>query len=151
MKIIHFTEGATDRLNSIPAKNVGFVPLAHGEDTYVTCLHLLPGASVTEPPTSSSCAFMVVSGLTTLTVTATGVPADLSAGMGVVLPKGEGYFLQSPDGAIVITVHAEDLQATAEGISTPQRIMGQTWPGERVIRYPETPILPPNVRYLRPK
>ena len=50
--------------------------------------------------------------------------------MGIVLGTGERYSLESSKGAILIIVEAKQLSPTREGISTPQRIMGQRWPGE---------------------
>ena len=44
-------------------------------------------------------------------------------------------------GAIVIAVNAERLNVSKEAVSTPERIMGQVWPGER-------PCIPSNVRYI---
>lgn len=46
--------------------------------------------------------------------------------------------IKSETGAILIVVEAERLQATECGISTPQRIIGQLWPGEVLGQKPRT-------------
>lgn len=51
MKVIHFTEGAAEPFESSQVSFTKFVPLLQGTaETYVTCLHFLPGASVVELP-----------------------------------------------------------------------------------------------------
>ena len=42
------------------------------------------------------------------------------------------YRLNSDWGAIAIVVESERLEATERGISTPERIWGELWPGESV-------------------
>ena len=54
----------------------------------------------------------------------------MSGGMGVVLDAGNAVRVWSDDGAVLILVEAPRLIATRRGISTPDRIMGQGWPGE---------------------
>ena len=67
MKVIHFTEGAAEPFESSQVSLTKFVPLLQGPaDTYVTCLHFLPGASVVELPTAHECALLVVSGFATV-------------------------------------------------------------------------------------
>ena len=142
MKVIHFTEGAAEHFESSQVTLTKFVPLLQGTtDTYVTCLHLLPGASIVELPTSQECALIVVSGSATILNAAPRFSVDLWPGMGVVVEEGEGYALQSSEGAVVIAVNAERLNVSKEAISTPDRILGQTWSGEE-------PGIPGNVRYL---
>ena len=49
MKVIHFTEGAAEPFESSQVSLAKFIPLLQGTaETYVTCLHFLPGASVVE-------------------------------------------------------------------------------------------------------
>jgi hypothetical protein len=54
--------------------------------------------------------------------------------MGFVVDKKEPYSLRSDTGAIVLIVEATTLTAHARGISTPQRIAGQTWPSDVLIQ-----------------
>ena len=51
--------------------------------------------------------------------------------LGVVIKSRQHHSLHSPTGAVAIAVESGRLQATQEAISTPERIMGQRWPGER--------------------
>ena len=130
MRVIHFTEGATDLVLGLNAHEVRSVPLAGGDGfSNITCLHLLPGSSLIDRLTEQDSALLVVSGRVTATYDL-GVHIDLSGGMGIVLKAGEWYSLESSKGAILIVVEAKQLSPTPEGISTPQRIMGQRWPGE---------------------
>jgi hypothetical protein len=55
----------------------------------------------------------------------------MSGGMGLVLGAGEAFRVESNEGAILIVVEAPRLIPTSRGYSTPDRIMGQCWPGER--------------------
>jgi hypothetical protein len=132
MKVIHFTHGATDALNAgFRAIGVGSVSLADGAgDTHVTCLHFVPGATILAPPVTHDSALLIVYGQVDVLPDAGG-RASLSAGMGVVIEAGQHYSVKSQAGAaIAIAVESRRLQATAQAISTPERIMGQRWPGE---------------------
>jgi hypothetical protein len=60
------------------------------------------------------------------------VGATLSCGMGIVVKVSDPYRLESDRGAIVLTLESEQLEATAMGISTPARILGQRRPGEEL-------------------
>jgi hypothetical protein len=51
--------------------------------------------------------------------------------MGLVTKAGELDKLQSDGGGIVLLIESDTLEATESAISTPERIMGQFWPGER--------------------
>ena len=85
MKVIHFTEGAADFFESSRVSLTKFVPLLQGTgDTYVTCLHLLPGAMMVELPTSQACALIVVSGFMTANTFEPNVSVELRAGVGVM-------------------------------------------------------------------
>ena len=131
MQIIHFTQGATDELSGFRALGVGSVPLADGSgDTHVTCLHFCPGAKILAPPVTHDSALLIVSGEVNV-VFDVGGRAHLSAGMGVITDAGQHYSLESRTGAIAIAVESQRLQATVRAISTPERIMGQRWPGEQ--------------------
>ena len=84
---------------------------------------------------------MVVSGSATILNFEPRFSVDLWPGVGVLVEEGEGYALQTAQGAIVIAVNAERLNVSKEAISSPERVMGQTWPGE-------DPSLPSNVHYI---
>jgi mannose-6-phosphate isomerase-like protein (cupin superfamily) len=126
MRIIHFTQGATDELSGFRALGVSSVPLADGSgDTHVTCLHFGPGAKILAPPVTHDSALLIVSGSVEVVFDAGG-RAHLSAGMGVVIDAGQHYSLESPTGAIAIAVESQRLQATARAIATPRPHHGPT-------------------------
>lgn len=128
-QFIHFTEGATDPLEEFDARGVRFVPLAAGEeerDATVSCLHFAAGGWIAEAPCFHDGVLLVVHG----ELTVCGMSRlQLYPGMGVVLGAGQPAQLESRQGAIVIAIESPRLRATARGISTPERIMGQRWPG----------------------
>jgi hypothetical protein len=94
MKVIHFTEGVAEPFESSRVSCTKFIPLLQGPaDTYVTCLHFLPGANVYELPTSQECALIVVSGSATVLNLDPRFSVELRAGVGVVVEEGEGYSL----------------------------------------------------------
>ena len=64
--------------------------------------------------------------------TVKGSPIALLAGVGDVLEIGEFYRIHTEQGAIVLAVECDQLNPTAEGISRPERIAGQLWPGRQV-------------------
>jgi hypothetical protein len=130
MQIIHFTEGATDGLEGFQARDVRSVPLVHGSgDTRLTCLHLSPKAYILDAPITDAHALLVVSGRVTV-VFLDGGRAWLSGGMGVVIAAGDRYSIESEPGAIILAVECKEMAPTDRAISTPERIMGQRWPGE---------------------
>ncbi len=130
MQVVHFTEGATDLIWGSCSKGTRFVPLADGEgDTHVSCLHLMPGGNACEPPVTHDCALVIVHGRVTVIPAKTDARIDLSA-VGFVVRAAECYSLETQEGAIVIVIDSQRLEATECGISTPARIAGQRWPGE---------------------
>jgi len=131
MRVIHFTQGATDPLWN-PASGARYVPLADGfGTTHLSCLHLEPGAKVPEAPTGAATALLLVHGYGVLwTHHPSELRIDISPGMGFVFEAGARYSLQSRTEMIYLLVEATTLEATAAGISTPDRIRGQLWPGE---------------------
>jgi hypothetical protein len=129
--VVFFVEGATDPIDAFGAVGVRHVPLATGPedcDTRVSCFHLAAGARITEIPTCQDSVFLVVQGY--LTADWCSGDIEMSAGMGVVLEAGRAVRVWSDDGAVLILVEAPRLVATQRGVSTPDRIMGQGWPGE---------------------
>jgi hypothetical protein len=133
MLIIHFTQGATDPLTTHDAKGVRFLPLADGTgESHLSCAHLEPGATVNAPSLTHAVALLVVHGRTTVT-TELDARIRLSGGMGAVLGRDEPYSIESDTGAIVLIVESTELAAHSRGISSPDRIAGQTWPSDGVV------------------
>jgi len=131
MKVIHFTHGATDPLEGFGATGARFLPLADGiGDTHVSCMHLEKGARIAWPSRTHAAALLVVHGRITVTAHAR---IDIHAGMGCVFDKDESYSLTSEPGAIVLILESEELTPDARGISTPERIAGQTLPSDTVL------------------
>jgi mannose-6-phosphate isomerase-like protein (cupin superfamily) len=132
MDVIHFTQGATDPLNAFDSIGVRFLPLADGQgDTHVSCAHLNPGAEIQAPSLTHAAALLVVHGR--ITVTTPEARIDIHAGMGCVFEKGEPYSLRSDAGAILIILESDQLVTNRRGVSTPERIAGQTWPSDTVL------------------
>jgi hypothetical protein len=68
MRVIHFTQGATDPLRQFRATGAHFVPLADGSgDTHVSCLHLEKGGRITAPSITHAAALLIVHGRITIT------------------------------------------------------------------------------------
>jgi hypothetical protein len=136
MRVIHFTQGATDKLTGFGSSGARFVPLADGTgDSHVSCLHLEEGARVNAPAISHAAALLVVHGRITIT-THLDARIQFSGGMGTVFADHERYTIESATGAIVLVVEAADLKPHARGISTPQRIAGQRWPSASLLTTP---------------
>lgn len=131
MRVIHFTQGATDPLWN-PASGAHYVPLADGfGTTHVSCLHLEPGAKIPEAPSGAATALLLVHGYGVLWAHHPHeCRLEVCPGMGFVFESGSRYSLQSRTGMIYLLVESTSLEATAAGISTPDRIRGQHWPGE---------------------
>lgn len=131
MDVIHFTKGATDPLTAFAAKGGAFVPLADGDgELHLGCLHLDPGAEIRAPSLSHAAALLIVHGRIIVSTVEPFIRIDFSGGMGCVFESNEAYSLRSETGAIVLVVESSWLAAHRRGISTPQRIAGQTWPGD---------------------
>ncbi len=134
MQVIHFTQGATDWLTGFSARRSRSVSLATGTgDTHLGCLHLMPGARIDEPPITHDCALLVVHGQV-LVLEDVGSRVILSRGTGTVMKAGSRYQMESERGAIVLTFESKRLAATLQGISSPDRIAGQHWPGNHLQR-----------------
>jgi mannose-6-phosphate isomerase-like protein (cupin superfamily) len=131
VQVIHFTEGATDQLWGSRGRGVRFVTLMEGNgDVHVTCLHLSPGAHISDLSATHDRAALVLHGKVVVHGGETGARLDLRPGVGVVVPAGERFSIDTAEKAIVLTMEAQWLDATLAGISTPARIQGQRWPGE---------------------
>jgi redox-sensitive bicupin YhaK (pirin superfamily) len=135
LQIIHFTQGACDALRTHDAKGVHFLPLADGQgDTHVACAHLDPGAEIQAPSLTHAAALLVVHGrITIVSERGSTRNINISAGMGAVVEPQEPYTFKSDSGAILLIVEAEQLSAHERGISSPERIAGQSWPSDAVL------------------
>jgi hypothetical protein len=129
MDVIHFTRGATDPLTAFDAHGVGFLPLTDGSgNPHLGCAHLDPGATIAAPSLTHAVTLRVVHGRVTLSTKEPETRLDLSGGVGAILQKGEGYSLTGDIGAILLILEADQLSAHPRGISSPDRIAGQSWP-----------------------
>jgi hypothetical protein len=136
MRVIHFTHGATDPLEGFDAGGAHYVPLADGHgDTHLSCMHLEQGGKISAPSISHAATLLVVHGRITI---ATHLDARIrfSGGMGAAFERHEPYTIESATGAIVLIVEATELKPHARGISTPERIAGQRWPGDAILTTP---------------
>ena len=107
---------------------MGFLPLAEGRgDSHLGCAHLDPGATVAAPSLTHAVTLLVVQGRVTLRTVKPPNRFDLSAGAGAILQKDESYSLDSDIGAILLILETDELAAHPRGISSPDRIAGQTW------------------------
>ena len=142
LNVVHFTHGATDPLYGHRSHGVNIVLIADGggaDETYVSCLHFEPGGWVMDPPVGRDSVILVVHGEVTLDERCPSLIRHcLSPGVGLVLSADTPHRMESQTGAILIVVEAERLQATESGISTPDRIFGQLWPGETLDEKPRT-------------
>ena len=130
MDVIHSIHGATDPLAAFDACGVSFLPLTEGGgDSHLSCAHLDPGATIEAPSLTHAAALLIVHGRVTLCTEDLMSRFDLSAGVGAVLQREERYSLSSDAGAIVLILEADELTPHPRGISSPERIAGQSWPG----------------------
>ena len=131
MDVIHFTEGATIPLREFGEIGARFVPLAQGHGTAsLSALHLEPGARLQTPSISHAAALLVVHGRIKIVRSAPASVIVIHAGMGAVFGPEEPYAMECEEGAVALIVEADGLIADARGISTPERIAGQRWPGD---------------------
>jgi hypothetical protein len=129
MNVIHFTQRATDTLDSLNATAARFLPLADGTgNVHVSCLHLEEGGTVTAPSIDHVAALLCVHGRITITILDPAMRIDIHAGMGCILNSNEAYSIESVTGAIVIIVESDSLCPHERGISSPERIAGARWP-----------------------
>jgi mannose-6-phosphate isomerase-like protein (cupin superfamily) len=131
VQVIHFTEGATDKLWGSLGRGARFVTLLEATgDVHVTCLHLSPGAHISDPSVTHDRAALVVYGKVAIHGGEPERRVDLHAGEGVIIPAGQRFSIDSAGKAIVLTVEAQWVEPALAGLSTPARIEGQSWPGE---------------------
>jgi hypothetical protein len=133
MRVIHFTEGAADRLQGFGSKGVRFLPLADGSgESHIGCVHLAPGATIEAPSLTHAAALLVVHGRVSIKNEDPFIKIQVHAGMGCVFERHEPYSLQCATGAVLLIVESHELKAHRRGISTPGRIAGQRWPSDSV-------------------
>jgi len=103
MRVIHFTQGATDPLQGLDAAGASFLPLADGKgNTHISCLHLESGAKISSPSLTHAAALLCVHGRITVPTHQSGI--NIHAGSGCVFEKNEPYFLTSDSGAVLLIV-----------------------------------------------
>lgn len=129
MDVIHVTHGATDPLTAFDACGVCILPLTEGgADSQLGCAQLDPGATIEAPSLTHAATLLIVHGRVTLDTEDPIGRFDLSAGVGAVLQREERYSLSSDAGAIVLILEADEL--TPHPRASPERIAGQSWPGD---------------------
>ena len=133
LDVIHFTEGAAERLPGSPPGGAGLVSLIEGcGDIDVFCLHLSPDAELCDVSMTHDRTVLVLHGsLVAMAGPLSGARVDLAPGMGVVLKSGERFeVLECPEGAVLLLVEAQWLDASRVGMPAPGRVAGQRWPEE---------------------
>jgi hypothetical protein len=130
LQVIHFTAGATDPLTEPHVQGARFVQLARGSGAaQLGCLHLAAGGSLPRRSMPHDSALMTVHG--TISVIADdGLRLDICSGVGVTLNAGEYFSLESESGGVMVLFQCQRLEALESGISSPERIRGQDWPGD---------------------
>jgi hypothetical protein len=132
VQVIHFTEGAADQLWGSLGCSARFITLMEATgDVLLTCLHLSPGAHLSDLSVTHDRAALVVHGK--VVIHGGGEPEhriDLSAGVGVIIPAGQRFSINCAEKAIVLIMEAEWLEPALAGMSTLASVEGQTWPGE---------------------
>jgi hypothetical protein len=132
MDVIHFTKAAADPLKAFAATGASLLPLADGNgNTHISCLHLEMNGNEA-PSITHAAALLVIHGRITVETPTPQIRIDLHAGSGCIVEKDEAYSLNSEEGAILLIVESQELTAHASATSTPQRIVGATWPADRV-------------------
>jgi hypothetical protein len=130
LQVIHFTEGAADPLQELEAHGARFVQLAEGSgESHLGCLHLGAGGKLPRRSIYEASALLTVHGSVTF-IEDSGLRLEVAGGMGVMLIAHEFFALESLAGGIMVLIRCRHLKASEGGISTPQRISGQRWPGE---------------------
>ena len=132
MQVIHFTEGASDWFDGIVPNTLVLYhsPLGEGE-AHLRCLHLAPGAPTNNPPATLDYAHLV-GHCQILVIQDPGGRANLLCGMGMIIKATVPCRLECERGAIVLAVGSQRPEPTARGISIPERIAGQHWPGQEL-------------------
>lgn len=130
MQVIHFTAGATDPLIEPGVKGARFVQLARGSgEARLGCLHLAAGSGLPRRSMPQDAALLTVQGNITV-VADDGLRLDILSGVGIILSADEFFSLESSTGGVMLLVQCQNLGALESGISKPERIRGQKWPGE---------------------
>jgi hypothetical protein len=139
VQVIHFTRGATDPLRQPRVHDAHFVQLAAGTgESRLGCIHIGGGGSLPRRSVPHDSTLLTVHGNITL-IADTGLRLRLASGMGVVLSANEHFALETDEGGIMLLIQCERLEALEGGISTPDRIRGQQWPGDPAVSTPPAP------------
>lgn len=131
MQVIHFTEDATDQLWGSLGPGARIVTLLEATgDVHVTCLHLSPGSHISDLSVTHDRAALVVHGKVAIHGGKPEHRLDLSAGVGVIVPAGQRFSIDSAEKSIVLTMEAQWLESAFDEISTSASNPGERWPGE---------------------
>jgi hypothetical protein len=132
MITIHFTYLAADPLAGFGAIGARFLLLMEGQgNSDISCLNLDSNSKVASLSLAHAAALICVHGRIIVTTRRPQTRIDIHAGMGCAFDAGERFAIESTAGAIVLVVESDCLSAQERGISTPARIAGATWPGEK--------------------
>ena len=105
-------------------------PWGEGE-AHLRCLYLVPGTPINDPPATHDYAHLVVQEQALVIQDPRG-RANLLCGMGMTIKATVRCCLESERGAIVLAVESQRPEPAAQGISIPERISGQQWPGQEL-------------------
>ena len=132
MQVIHFTEGASDWSTDFLANTLVLYHSSWGEgEALVRYLHLVPGTPINDPPATHDNAHRVVQSQVLVIQDPRG-KANLLCGMDMIIKETVRCRLESERGAIVLSVESQRPEPKAQGISIPERIAGQHWPGQEL-------------------
>ena len=132
MQVIHFTEGASDWSTDFLANTLVLYHSSWGEgEAHFRRLHLVPGFPINDPPATHDYAHRVVQAQV-LVIQDPGGRANLLCGIGRTIKATVRCRLESERGAVVLAVESQRPEPPAQGISIPERIPGQHWPGQEL-------------------
>ena len=130
MQVIHFTEGASDWSTDFLANTLVLYHSSWGEgEAHVRCLHLLPGIPINDPHATHDCAHLAVHGQL-LVIQDPGGRVNFLCGKGMIIKGIVRCRLESERGTVVLAVESQRPEPPAQGISIPERIAAQRWPGQ---------------------
>jgi hypothetical protein len=101
-------------------------------DIDVSCLHLSPDAEMCDVSMTHDRTVLVLQGtVAAMAGPLSGSRVDLLPGMGLVLKCGERFeVIECPEGAVLLLVEAQWLDAVTFRVAPPPRVAGRGWPEE---------------------